>query len=173
MNRLRWYLARQGDRIPLLTLLAWLTVISLIAAMLWLFMLKSIPEPVQQSETQQNNQVQTLIQPSSEVLLAGAPKLVQVTRSLEILYQLAEQHQLSLEEVVYQDRPTQDSVLLEYAIDFRVQQTYPRIKAFITELLVAIPYLALEQISFEREDINSNQIQSHCRFKLFLERGNG
>lgn len=174
MNRLNWYLTRKLEQLPVLTLLAWLSVITLIAAMLWLFLLTRAPEPEETQQTAPVEKTTTIISAtsSSDELLAGAPKLVQVTNAVETLYRVAQQHQLSLEEVVYQDQQSRDKRLVQYAIDFRVEQSYPRLKAFLIELLAALPYLALEQVSFEREDIQNGQIQSHFRFKLFLEREN-
>lgn len=175
MNRLRWYLARRLDQLPVLTVLAWLSVVMLIAAMIWLLALvQSQPEHIAepQTETAVPDTV-TIVTPkrSSEAeLLSGAPKLVQVTSAIDTLYRLSDQHQLNLEEVMYQDQHVPGEPLVMYSIDFDVKQGYPQIKAFITDLLAAIPYLALEQVSFEREDIHDRQIQSHFRFKLFLER---
>lgn len=172
MNRLHWYFSRQLEKIPVLTLLAWLSLITLLATLLWLFLLSRTPQPIQTEQANQVDKTVTVLTSttSSEDLLEGAPKLMQVTNAVEILYRVAQQHQLMLEEVVYQDQQSKDKQLVQYAIDFSVEQSYPRIKAFLIELLAALPYLALEQISFERDDIQNGQIQSHFRFKLFLDR---
>lgn len=171
MSRLHWYLSRRLDQLSVLTLLAWLSVIALIIAVFWLVSLLRTPpvEQVQQPDEVEQS-VTVVTSNASSDLLSGAPKLVQVTKAVETLYQTATQHQLTLEEVVYQDQQSENKQLVQYAIDFGVQQSYPRIKAFMTELLAALPYLALEQVSFERDDINNGQIQSHLRFKLFLDR---
>ncbi len=177
MSRLHWYLSRRLDRLPILTLFAWLSVLTLVAAMIWLLTLIQ-NQPVEQtvSPADKTESVTAVIRPGQQTgdeLLAGAPKLAQITLAIETLYRVAEQHQLRLQEVVYQDQHTQGEPLVQYAIDFSVQQRYPQIKAFLTQLLATLPYLALEQVSFERHDIQGGQIQSHFRFKLFLERENG
>lgn len=173
MNRLHWFLSRQLEKIPVLTLLAWLSVIALIIVMFWLIVLMRTPQPAQSMAPEQVEKTFTSVTSNaSSDLLSGAPKLIQVTHAVEALYRVAEQHQLVLEEVIYQDQQSRDKSLVEYAINFRVMQSYPRLKAFMIELLAALPYLALEQISFERDDIQKGQIQSHFRFKLFLEREN-
>lgn len=174
MNRLNWFISRRLERLPLLTLMAWLSLIALLIASVWLVILARTPMPESEDslEKVQNTVTVVTANPSSE-LLSGAPKLVQVTHAVETLYRVARQHQLTLEEVIYQDQQSQSKALVEYLIDFQVQQSYPRVKAFVTELLAALPYLALEQISFERNEIENAQIQSRMQFKLFLERDDG
>lgn len=173
MSSLRWYLSRRADALPLLSLLAWLAVFCAVALMVWLFMLQNQPSPHASSTDSAPSEQVTVITPrvsQDEALLAGAPKAVQVTSAIQILYQVAQRHQLRLEEVVYQDQQAKNHPLIQYAIDFTVEQGYPELKAFMTELLAALPYLALEQVSFEREDIETNTVTSRFRFKLFLER---
>lgn len=173
MSSLRWYLSRRADEMPLLTLLAWLAVFCVVAVMVWLFVLMSQTSSKPESVDVTPEEQVTLLTPQlsrDKALLAGAPKAVQVTSAIETLYQVAERHRLRLEEVIYQDQQTKNQPLIQYAIDFTVEQGYPELKAFMTELLAALPYLALEQVSFEREEINSDKVMSRFRFKLFLER---
>lgn len=174
MNRLNWFFSRRLEQLPLLTITAWVSVIALLLAGIWLMILSRTPMPqtVEKPENTQNAVTVVTTNPSNE-LLSGTPKLVQVTNAVETLYRVAQQHQLNLEEVIYQDHQSQTKALVEYLIDFRVDQSYPRIKAFVTELLIALPYLALEQMSFERDEIDNERVQSHLRFKLFLEKDNG
>lgn len=173
MNSLRWYLSRRADEMPLLSLLVWLAVLCVIALMIWLFAIQQKSSPTINNEELSHSEQVTVITPElsqDRVLLAGAPKSVQVTTAIQTLYHVAEQHRLRLEEVVYQDQQAKDQPLIQYAIDFTVEQSYPDLKAFLTELLAGLPYLALEQVSFEREDINNDRVMSRFRFKLFLER---
>lgn len=172
MSRLNWYLSRQAEALPVLTLLAWLSMLTVIALLFWLFLLTSQTPQMQPKQAVDTTETTTVIVTTAspdKALLAGAPKIVQVTTAIQQLYKVADQHRLNLEEVVYQDQQTKGEPLLQYAIDFTVKQSYPELKAFMTELLAALPYLALEQVSFEREDINTNELLSRFRFKLFLE----
>lgn len=177
MDRLNWYWSRLLDSLPWLTFLAWGSVLVLVVASGYLLMLlqrppletvvsADSPVEIQKAESQ-------VLRVSPELqLLTAAPELAQVTKAIATLYQLAEQHQLNLQEVVYQDQQQQDEPLLRYSVDFTVTQSYPLIKAFVLDMLAAMPYLALEQIQLEREDINNPQIQARLTFRLFLERDN-
>jgi len=177
MDRLNWYWSRLLDSLPWLTLLAWGSVLVLVVASGYLLTLlqrapleaaisADSPVKIQKAESQ-------VLRVSPELqLLEAAPELAQVTKAIATLYQLAEQHQLNLQEVMYQDQQQQDEPLLRYSVDFTVTQSYPLIKAFVLDMLAAMPYLALEQIQLEREDINNPQIQARLTFRLFLERDN-
>jgi len=173
MNRLNWFVARKLDSFPILSIIAGLSVVLLIAVLVWFLITVN---SVSTSEHTQSQQVATTTimaeTPESPVnaVLSAAPQVKQVTFAIETLFRVASKHQLTLEEVMYQSQDTKNTPLLIYAIDFSVEQTYPRIKAFITDLLQALPYLALEQVSFEREEIRTSQIRSDLRFILFMDK---
>lgn len=171
MNRLHWFLARRFDELPILSLMAWLSVLILIVVLIWLVVeTQSQPEQMTAIETDETVTIISSDKSPDAELLAGAPKLAQVTHAIDTLYRVSSQHQLNLQEVLYQDQLVPGEPLVIYSIDFDVEQTYPQIKAFLSELLATLPYLALDQVSFEREDIKDTVIKSHFRFKLFLDR---
>lgn len=171
MNRLNWIIARQFDRLPLLTMLAWLSVILLVLIMVWFFMLFATTPSSDNSQRQPVGDT-TVITPaplsSVNDVLSSAPQVKQVTDVIETMFRLASKHQINLEEVVYQNQDDTTLPLIRYSIDFSVEQSYPRIKVFITDLLQQLPYLALDQVSFEREEIQSRRIHSRLRFILFM-----
>jgi|GEM_PF-4444422 len=175
MDRLNWYVSRLLDSVPWLTMLAWGSVGVLVLTSGYLLLLMQRP-PMDETQLSpvtpvdvQDVEPRTLVSPES-ALLQAVPELGEVTKEIATLYRLAAQHQLTLQEVVYQDQQQQGESLLRYSVDFTVTQSYPLIKAFVLDMLAAMPYLALEQIKLEREDINSPQIKAQLRFRLFLER---
>lgn len=177
MDRLNWYVSRLLDSVPWLTMLAWGSVGVLVLTSGYLLLLMQRP-PIDETQLSpvtpvdvQGVEPRTLVSPES-ALLQAVPELGEVTKEIATLYRLAAQHQLTLQEVVYQDQQQQGESLLRYSVDFTVTQSYPLIKAFVLDMLAAMPYLALEQIKLEREDINSPQIEAQLRFRLFLEREN-
>jgi hypothetical protein len=176
MDRLNWYWARVLDNLPWLSILAWLSVFSLVVASGYLLLLLQRPPPeavvaAVSPEAPGQMQIQRKVAPDLQ-LVNAAPELAQVTHAIATLYGLAAQHKLDLQEVVYQDQQQQDEPLLRYSVDFNVTQSYPLIKAFVLDMLAAMPYLALEKIQLEREDIQSPQIEAQLTFRLFLERDN-
>lgn len=176
MDRLNWYWSRLLDSLPWLTFLAWLSVFTLVVASGYLLLLLQRPPPetvvaAVTSDAAEKTEPQRIISPDLQ-LVDAAPELAQVTHAIATLYGLAAQHKLDLEEVVYQDLQQQDEPLLRYSVDFTVTQTYPLIKAFVLDMLSAMPYLALEKMQLEREDIKGPKIEAQLTFRLFLERDN-
>lgn len=176
MDRLNWYVSRLIDALPWLTMLAWGSVVVLVITSGYLVTLRQrVPvEPVistvEPSDTTVS-QPQITLSPELQIL-HDLPELPEVTKAIATLYGFAAQHQLKLQEVVYQDQQLKDEPLLRYSVDFTVTQTYPRIKAFVLDMLASMPYLALEQIQMERDDIQAAQIEARLRFRLFMERDN-
>jgi len=173
MNRLRWYLYRFFDRFSPVSLLAWLAFIALIwiALMLWLPSQLALQKGQSQSAPIVPKTVQIDMPKLTRVdaILSEAPDIEQVSQAIETLFAVAAEHHINVNEVIYRDEIKKGEPILNYIIDFNVQNSYPNIKRFMTALLAATPYLALEQLSFEREAIDSNQIKTHFKFKLYLD----
>jgi hypothetical protein len=172
MIKLRWHLYRGIEKLPLLTLLAWLElmVVIVITVMLWLSsqqIMKQAELPVTTPET-----VPMATSPMTKQLdtfFSAVPRVQQVSQAIETLFTVADNYRISLQEVAYRDEYKSGEPILYYTIDFTVQNSYPKIKTFLTALLAAMPYVALEQISFDRDSIDTSQIQTQFKFKLYLD----
>jgi hypothetical protein len=170
MNRLRWYLLRSLERIPVITLMAWAALIALV----WVTVFLLLPSQHQLNTAKKNEPVAAMVRvvkpPASatENFLQGVPEVRQVAEAIHTIFRLADNHRIKIEEIVYRDEIKSGEPVLRYVIDFSVQDRYPRIKAFLSGLLAAMPYLALQQISFEREHISDDQVQVNLKFNLFL-----
>jgi hypothetical protein len=171
MNKIRWYVYRSMDQLPILTVLAWLGLIAVIVltVLLWLPSQQQIVRTDLPGSVPKTIHMPTLKMTQLDTFFSAVPRVEQVSQSIETLFAVAVNYNISLQEVIYQDEIKSGEPILHYAIDFTVQNSYPNIKAFLTALLVAIPYLALEQISFERDDIEASQIQTNFKFKLYLD----
>ncbi len=173
MIRLRWYFYRGMDNVPPVTLLAWLGFIAVIwvALALWLPVQFTLQKTESEPEIAVPKTVHIEKQELTQVdaFLAAAPDIEQVSHAIETLFDVAANHHVNVQEVIYRDEIRPGEPILNYMIDFSVQNTYPNIKRFMTTLLATTPYLALEQISFERDSINSSQVKTHFKFKLYLD----
>lgn len=171
MNNLVWQLNRFLYSFPLLRVASWLTLLAMLAVVVW-FVIVFLP----QQETIEDNakttapaeQTVVIERHPYETLVAEAPVPVELTQFISQLHKVANQYQVHLEEVVYQPKHLASDPFFHYSIDFAVGQRYPIVKQFLLELLANEPYLALEQISFEREEIEDNSVTSQVRMKLFL-----
>lgn len=171
MNKLRWYLYRTMEQLPILTLLAWLGLIAVIvfSVLLWLPSQQHVEQADLPVSVPKTIHMPTLKMTPVDSFFSAVPRVDQVSQSIETLFAVAANHHINLQEVIYRDEIKSGDPILHYAIDFNVQNSYQNIKAFLTALLAAIPYLALEQISFERDDIEASQIQTNFKFKLYLD----
>jgi len=58
--------------------------------------------------------------------------------------------------------------LTRYRIALPVRGSYAQIRAFIGDVLKALPAAALDEVSFERARISERQIDANIRFTLYL-----
>lgn len=171
MNRLNWYVTRFWEQLPLLGLLGWGSLLTVV----WLVITLLIPMHQQLLEVQSSKPVMETVEPEQNQqhsgntdFISSAPRVDAVSDAINTLFLLAGKHRLNLDEVSYQDEPRPGEPILPYTIDFNVKASYPAAKSFLTELLVALPYLALQQIRFEREAINDDAADIHLKLSLYL-----
>ena len=51
---------------------------------------------------------------------------------------------------------------------FSVVAGYPDIKAFIIDALAELPWLALDQLTFDRDELDPNSVTTHLRFTMYV-----
>lgn len=61
-----------------------------------------------------------------------------------------------------------ESKLARYEIQLPVRGSYPQIRAFIADALQAVPTLALADITFKRESVQSGRIDVRLSMHLYL-----
>ena len=58
--------------------------------------------------------------------------------------------------------------LLRYQITLPARASYPQLRAWIGEVMNAVPSAALDEISFRRDDVGSDSVEARVRLTLFL-----
>lgn len=58
--------------------------------------------------------------------------------------------------------------LRRFKITLPVQGTYPQIRRYLAALIAEIPNMALENVQFERKDIEDKKLQARIRLVLYL-----
>ena len=87
---------------------------------------------------------------------------------LKILFAIAARNGLTLTQADYQSTVDHSGKYSTYQIILPVKAPYPAIRAFCEQVLLAIPYAALEEIRFKRETIASPTLEAQLRLRLFL-----
>jgi len=68
----------------------------------------------------------------------------------------------------YQLRASTDSNFLSYRISLPVQGSYTSIRAFIDAFMNVLPAAALTELSFNRENVGSGNIEGKLEFVIFV-----
>lgn len=173
MTRLSWYLHRTAERLSPLNWLILLLLLAIVVVLTQLSPMSSQPAD-SQTETFAPAQLPSEALPSlpeSILFMQQAPPVAEVTDAIAALAVLAETHQIPIREVGYQDVIRPDSDLLAYQINFSVEADYPRLRLFIADILAELPYLALQQLTFQRDDISDQQLRGDLQFTRYMRRG--
>jgi Tfp pilus assembly protein PilO len=96
------------------------------------------------------------------------PAQGEVTRWIERIYDAAAGEQLSLARGEYALTPLAGTRLTRYQISLPVRGDYERIRRFINAALAAVPSLALDDLSLQRQEIGDAQVEARIRLSLYL-----
>lgn len=84
------------------------------------------------------------------------------------LFAIANKNGLSLNQADYKSMAEKNSGTIAYQIQLPVNGTYVSIRQFCEEVLLAIPFASLDEMSFKREAIANNTVEAKLRFTLYL-----
>lgn len=87
------------------------------------------------------------------------------------LYAAAQAHDLDFTRADYRIAVEPGTPLRRVALVLPVQGEFPRIHAWLSEVLVALPELALEGLSIKRSGSEARRIDAELRLVLFVEEG--
>ena len=89
--------------------------------------------------------------PSGNLALT-APDDAQYLKDRGAIFLLAKKFNLALGVVEYKAEPLQKSPLTVRSADFKTADDYPKVKAFLSEVLAQYPHVALREWRIERND---------------------
>jgi hypothetical protein len=171
VNSFVWRLNRFAYNFPILKLIAVLSVMATMTYFIW-FVQVFLPAHDKQTSNIRAlpPQVETvrLVQHPYENIVSEAPNAENLVSFIGQLYASASDHQIGLEEVLFQPILVEQEPLRQVYIDFTVTQTYSGIKFMIINLLKDNPYVALEKLDFKKETLEASKVTSQVRLKLFM-----
>jgi Tfp pilus assembly protein PilO len=161
---------------------SWVTALALTVLGLGLYL--SVVRPAELELTDLNRQVALLqakkLMAGNAVKLGPSEQLAafyeqfpvrdSTTDWLDKIHASALHHQLQLPRGEYRLADEASSALDRYQITLPIQGAYPDIRAFVKDVLVAVPAAALDNISFERQKIGDPSVQATVRLTLFLRK---
>ncbi|MEQ1601802.1 MAG: type 4a pilus biogenesis protein PilO [Methylophilaceae bacterium] len=166
LARLTWNLVRLSEKLSALGVLGlMLALITLLYAPVALW---PAQQKLQQLPTQVHVTKQQLLPSASsaDTFFAQFPTPDTLPAELQSIFDMAQKHGLNLNEVSYKKSVSPNEHLTRLSLDFNVVSDYPSIRAFITDTLVALPYVSLDQLALKRKNVLSNEVQSNIRLTL-------
>lgn len=89
-------------------------------------------------------------------------------QQIKTLFAIAGKTGLALERAEYKSAFVQSGRYRTYKIALPVSGTYPAIRAFCEQALLAIPFASLDALNFKRDAIGSNIVEAQLYFTLHL-----
>jgi Tfp pilus assembly protein PilO len=86
------------------------------------------------------------------------------------IVEVAEKNGISLNHGDYSVARDKAGSLIRIKITLPIQGTYPQIRKYLSSLTAEVPVVSLEDVQFERKDIQDNLLQAKLRLVLYLVR---
>jgi hypothetical protein len=100
--------------------------------------------------------------------VVDAPPYAMHTADLRALFKLAAERRLSLTSVDYQTEANRPASIIVRHLVLHVDEEYPKVKAYIAELLRTMPHSLLEEIQIEQQTTPQPSSRIQATIKLAL-----
>lgn len=91
--------------------------------------------------------------------------------NLERIVKIAQENGLNPKQAEYHFGASNAGALMAYQLTLPIKGPYPKILAFVFQLLAEIPNLALDNISFQRQKIGESVVDANLLLTLYFKRG--
>lgn len=91
-----------------------------------------------------------------------------VEQQLKVFFAAAKKHGLTLNQAEYRSAFNQAGHFHTYQVVLPVRGSYGSIRAFCEELLLTIPFLSLDELSFKRDAIANRTLETKLRLTLYV-----
>lgn len=122
---------------------------------------------LRQRQAQQPNQEEAAIKRLAAIY-ASLPASNGALEAVEIVHRAAEANGVKLANGEYRLVREGSAQLLRYQITLPARSSYPHLRAWLADVMNAIPAAALDDISFRRDDVGSDSVEARVRLTLFL-----
>lgn len=101
--------------------------------------------------------------------IAQFPPIAEKNNKLNAWMQIAKQHELQPDSVVYKTiENDQSRVLQPTLVDFSLYAPYVDIQNFLNQLMLEMPFASIERLSLNKEDEEENIISAHIQLKFYF-----
>lgn len=171
MKKVQWFFARAFDKVGIAAGFAWTLLFAILVYVIYILLpaqqkLESLEQKLQ--EMPPTEKVVYTYESPSDQFFKGVPSFDSVTTNIQTIFDEAKKQRIGINEVVYKDVQRPGEHIIRYTMSFSIVAPYPKVKAFIINSLSTLPYLALDQLTFERDKANKNIVTSHLRFTFYM-----
>lgn len=178
LQKLHWQVFRLLAQTSITTKFAWI----LLLAVLLLYGLVYRPQVTalqllvaeQVSTNASVNATQAQPESALNAYLKAFPTVDERAAKMNALMDIAQQQHVLLDEVRYNvDAASSEltkPIFSPYHVEFSVFATYPEIHQFLSQVLIKMPYVALERLDLSREDVQDEVIEAHVKLVFYFGR---
>lgn len=106
-----------------------------------------------------------------DALYASLPVASGTLAAVKTIHQAAAANGVNLAHGEYRLTRDTGTPLVRYQITLPARASYPQLRAWLAEMMNALPSTALDEINFRRDDVGSPSVESRMRLTLFLRAG--
>ena len=99
---------------------------------------------------------------------ASLPASTGALEAIEIVHRAAEANGVKLATGEYRLVREGGAQVLRYQITLPARSSYPHLRAWLAEVMNAVPTAALDDLSFRRDDVGGDSVEARVRLTLFL-----
>jgi hypothetical protein len=92
-------------------------------------------------------------------------------QQVKTLFAIATKTGLTLDQAEYRSAADKQGRFYTYQVNFPVKGSYPAIRRFCEQVLLAVPFASLDQMSFKRDAIGANVVEAKLHVTLYLDDG--
>jgi hypothetical protein len=92
-----------------------------------------------------------------------------VEADLNKIFEIAFKNKLELPQGDYQWSVNPNSPFMKYRISYPVVAEYPNVENFVTQVLLALPWAALNGYEIRRNSITETDVQAELTFTLYYD----
>lgn len=120
------------------------------------------------AKTQPAQDPQQLAMQDLQGYVAAFPKQTERANQINAMMALAKKSKLLLDEVTYKSKHTEGAMLVHTIVEFSVLDSYPNIYQYLDSLLVEMPFVALDSLSFNRADVTDDIVEARVRLIFYF-----
>lgn len=171
--RLQWHAYRAleaigwAGRLGLAILLAAATfyVVSLTHKQNALLQMQSVQTA---SDTPHSQAPQQLAMQDLQAYLAQFPAESERANKINAMMALAKQSKLLLDEVTYKSKQSTSHLWSQTTVEFTLLASYPKVYQYIDAILVDMPFVAIDALSFNRVSVNDDEVEARVRLIFYF-----